>query len=141
MAYEPLEKAIQYDNEDERAPIDITPKSRFDAPANAPQGGILAALGGQPQPMEQPTEVANVPQEQPVEQPTAQTEAQPQAAPVDKVKAETAVKLHLKNTQAPVNFAELKAWYELEFGEWNVDDALANIDSYVGKAFDWKANQ
>ena len=139
---ERLANAVQIDNENDFPQlVDVTPKSRFDAPANAPQGGLLAALGGQPQPVEQPAEVANVPQEQPVEQPASQPEVQPQVAPVDKVKAETAIKLHLKNTQAPVNFAELKAWYELEFGEWNVDDALANIDSYVGKAFDWKANQ
>lgn len=145
MAYEPLEKAIQYDNEDEREPIDITPKSRFDAPANAPQGGILAALGGQPQPVEQPAEVANVPQEQPVEQPVEQPadplEAEAQAALDDHVKAETAIKLHLKNTKAPVSFPDLKEWYNLEFGQWNASDAMAHLDYYVGKAFDWKANQ
>ena len=33
------------------------------------------------------------------------------------MKSETAIKLHLKNTQAPVNFADLKAWYEIEFGD------------------------
>ena len=145
MAYEPLEQAIQYDNEDEREPIDVTPKSRFETPQAAPQGGLLDALGGQAKPAGQPVEVINVPQEQPEEQPVEQTapqpEVQPQAAPVDKVKTETAIKLHLKNTQAPIGYADLKAWYEIEFGEWNAEDAMANIDSYVGKAFDWKSNQ
>ena len=121
MAYELLDKAIQFDNEEERGPIDVTPKtSRFDATAQAPAGGLLGALAGE-QPMEQKAETQNVPQNQPV-------------APQD---ADAAIHQALAEKQAPVGYNQIREWYETENGKWDPADALANLDACINRTLDY----
>ena len=126
VAYEPLDKAIQTDNEYERGPIDVTPKpSRFDVTAQAPAGGLLGALAGE-QPVGQNAEVQNVPQNQP--------------APQD---AESALNQALAEKQAPVGYNQLREGYETENGKWDPSDALANLDTCINRTLDYveSANQ
>jgi recombination protein RecT len=127
MAYEPLDKAIQYDNEDERGPIDVTPKpSRFDATAQAPSGGLLGALAGE-QPVGQNAEMQNVPQNQP-------------AAPQD---ADAALNQALAEKQAPVGYNQIREWYETENGKWDPADVLVNLGTCINRTLDYveSANQ
>ena len=127
MAYEPLETALKYDNEEERGPIDVTPKqSRFDATAQASSGGLLGALAGE-QPVGQNAEVQNVPQNQP-------------AAPQD---ADAAINQALAEKQAPVGYNQIREWYEIENGKWDPADVLTNLDTCINRTLDYveSANQ
>lgn len=125
MAYEPLDQAIAYDNEDEREPIDITPRgSRFDT-AQQPSGGFIAALSAQQQ------QTAD----------TQTVEAQPVQPEQPQRDLDTEVKTALQNANAPIDYTELRTWYESANSEWNPAFVLAHLDQCITKTLDWKDNQ
>lgn len=137
MAYEPLERAIQYDNEEEREIIDLTQQrpSRFDA-AQQPSGGFLSALSGQHTEEEPAVEAQVV--EQPAEQPAEQTEQKGKAA---KQATDKEIEEALMAANAPVSVAELKEWYAAENGEWNPAFVMAHLDGCISKALDFRDNR
>jgi len=137
-----LTKAIQYDNEEERGPIDVTPhNSRFAGNAQqAPAGGLLGALGGQ-QPVVQTAEAQNVPQNDAANvQPQQPQQPQQQAAPQD---PDAEINARLAAAKAPVGYNDIREWYEVENGRWDANDVLANLDACISKTLDFKdsANQ
>lgn len=140
--FDEVNKAIQYDNEDERGPIDVTPhNSRFAGNAqHAPAGGLLGALGGQ-QPVVQTAEAQNVPQNDAANvQPQQPQQPQQQAAPQD---PDAEINARLAAAKAPVSYNDIREWYEVENGRWDANDVLSNLDACISKALDFKdsANQ
>ena len=137
--FDEVNKAIQYDNEDERGPIDVTPRnSRFAGNAQqAPAGGLLGALGGQ-QPVVQTAEAQNVPQNDAAN--VQPQQPQQQAAPQD---PDAEINARLAAAKAPVSYNDIREWYEVENGRWDANDVLANLDACISKALDFKdsANQ
>ncbi|MBQ9446883.1 MAG: recombinase RecT [Victivallales bacterium] len=137
--FDEVNKAIQYDNEDERGPIDVTPhNSRFAGNAQqAPAGSLLGALGVQ-QTVVQTAEAQNVPQNDAAN--VQPQQPQQQAAPQD---PDAEINARLAAAKAPVSYNDIREWYEVENGRWDANDVLANLDACISKTLDFKdsANQ